>query len=190
MPPGFIQDVKRTVGGNRSGNGGPLQPFPPMESAEFPLRFQSAPRRANDHQDRVTAPMGTRQLPRQGLCKHRAGGHAREEAVSLICGNAWMFAVAAPKVADRWLLMAHQAPVRRYKNQRHWATLPVAVVRLGRPTPTPVDTALARGEPDLLGLPMQRQVDEVVGQLYLLRPEPIAECKFVGVHRARYRGSS
>src|ERR1700731_873728 len=70
-------------------------------------------------------------------------------------------------------------------HQRHWATLPVAVVRLGRPTPTPVDIALGRGEPDLLGLPMQRQVDEVIGQLSLFRPEAVAERDFLRVHRAR-----
>src|ERR1700730_10981932 len=89
-----------------------------------------------------------------------------------------MFAVAAPKVAERWLLMAHQTQGHRKDHQRNWATLPVAVVRLGRPTPTPVDTALCRGEPDLLGLPMQRQVGEVVGQLYLFRPAPVAERDF------------
>src|ERR1700730_12715137 len=92
-----------------------------------------------------------------------------------------MFAVAAPKVAERWLLMAHQTQGHRKDHQRNWATLPVAVVRLGRPIPPPVDTALGRGEPDLLGLPMQRQVDEVVGQLYLFRPEPVAERDFLRI---------
>jgi hypothetical protein len=70
-------------------------------------------------------------------------------------------------------------------HQRHWATLPVAVVRLGRPTPTPVDTALGRGEPDLLGLPMQRQVDEVIGSTSFARNRS-RKRKFVGVHPARW----
>jgi hypothetical protein len=32
--------------------------------------------------------------------------------------------------------------------------------------------------------PCSAQVDEVIGQLYLFRPEPVAERKFVGVHPA------
>jgi hypothetical protein len=46
------------------------------------------------------------------------------------------------------MIMARQAPVRRYKPS----------------------TSLGQ--------------DEVISQLYLFRPEPVAERKFIGIHRA------